>query len=859
MECSLCPKNTYAPGNIYRLNGEYLGFNNQTFNLTSSNCYIQINNSLIQNNQCKAWSIEDDGSYLKTNDADIKNYSGVYISSFLIAKNILKEGKLRVLYEKERIPIDETVQAAKFVIYINHSKAFEDFFFTPKTSEVEIELTQGFNSILFEYQKNAFQSNDYSNSSHLSMRILSIEISGIDNLNSQCIPCFKGYSKEGSDRCFYCFKGEYFNIETEKCIKCPLGKTTYSRMTLNSSSCVSIRECNETSYSKNISSLCHIKTNKQFVYYTLKDQDCIETPSVASFKQKKVECSLCKIGQFKYRIDEEYTKCTDCPQGTYSYQTNSPHCSLCKNGIISKITYYTHQTLSNQTIINETIEESIGELIIDYSLIDQSSQSPLTSAHIHVAIDSLPMITITESGQIVKLDKGNHTITITNNNNAIINTISITNTKNGIGYKCSNNKATNCPPGTEYNEQSFKCDQCPIHKYNAHFGGKCSSCPIYSSPSKQNKQCAIGQILSYPPSNLLFDLSALKSLAASLCKMNQNMCYSNNYYGPLTSTIDPHSYFFISMNDTSVFNSPLSNIQNGKNNINTSIPSLLRRFPIDLSSVDPGFLYRTNTISNFTFESITNLGSEVESIMLLNEPNDKGIIIKFSNGDECDSGNLKRYQSFIYVKCQNELYQTNQLRLINKNSTTCSYFFEYSSRIGCPICNTTQIKQIKSNCNKNTKTVFNTIKLNQECILSNMTDKSISESDYNSVLLKNGNSDLIEVYNITIGNSSNTNGNDNDNSNGGMEEDDIIFVNNNEIEINCFDHNEFYIAMVIIAFGIFFVLIIMSIVLYRKYSKLNKEYILLNETQKTLTKEPNNIDINEKQDKTTHNTSMELK
>lgn len=794
------------------MNGEYLEFNKQTFNFTSNNCYIQSNESLTRNHKCKGWSIEEDGAYIKTNEAEETNYAGIYIASFLINANLIKQGKLKVTYVNERIPIEETVQSGKFIIYVNHSKAFEDYEFSPNEEEEEIDLTQGLTSILFEFQKQAHQLDDfYYNSSQLFMKILSIEITGIDNANSKCIPCYNGFCKEGSDRCFYCNKGEYLDKTSSKCIKCPIGTTTSSRLALNSSACQSIKECDETSYMKNVSSLCHSKTNKRLVTYTLKDRNCIESQSsLASLKKKETECVQCLIGQFKYNINEEYTKCVNCPQGTYSYQADSPHCSLCKDGAISKISHHKPQLYSSfeSFTINEEIEGSSGELTIQYS--DTNN-----SAIVNLIIDSLTAVSITEPNQIVQLSKGKHTINVKGNNSTLINMISITNTVNGTGYKCSNHKLSDCPPGTEFNKTANQCSKCLDDKFNAHYGGKCESCPIFTIPSRDNVHCSMNEIISHPPSNLQFDLSLLKTLTSSLCKTNQSMCFGNNYYGPITSKIEQWSYFFISMNDALIFSSSVD-IPNGNN---SSAIGLTKKFPINHSSIETGFIYRGNAIEHFTFESIDNLGSEMNSVTIVNEDNDKGIIIKYENGDKCHANKAKRYQTFMYIKCQKELYQSNQMRLTAKDDNDCTYYFEFFSRIGCPICKTTEIKQIKSNCNRKAQNVFNIIAANNDCVLSNINGKTISESNDDGVLLnENKDSALIKIYNISMKRDPNKT------INGTIQKNGLILVENNEIELQCTDEKEIYIVLIAIAAGILLLLIVLFIIVYCKYSNLEKVY-----------------------------------
>lgn len=130
--------------------------------------------------------------------------------------------------------------------------------------------------------------------------------------------------------------------------------------------------------------------------------------------------------------------------------------------------------------------------------------------------------------------------------------------------------------------------------------------------------------------------------------------------------------------------------------------------------------------------TIFNIGNKIEQIKIIDEENEKGIVIKYI-GDECPDIPDKKYESYLFLRCKkNEIEDTifSFQKPILIKSNKCSHYFKWDSLEACPICLSNEIKEISSFCVKSKKNIFNSE--GDKCIIQNPNTIYGNEIEFDS-------------------------------------------------------------------------------------------------------------------------------
>lgn len=648
---------------------------------------------------------------------------------------------------------------------------------------------------------------------NISLSIDSIEIKGVIEKNNTCKPCSIP-SPEGSPFCGACDIYSYYDEKEKSCLSCPSNYYTRRPGSVGRNKCVQIPLCDPFAFRRKISPYCNQETNKfdEITYQKL--NNCFICPGEEKIADKlteedlkngfEVKCFDCPIGTYKSFEPPNRYICLPCKSQTFTSKTNALQCEICPSGSstqnIEYIFFPSQQKIIKTDITTNHITKEQGILRIVYTQLDKTNNN-FWDSQIKLLIDDSELYDIINSpNDVIYLSEGRHVIRIVHvPSNYVINYISIQNSVNGGGYSCNENSKT------PIHVQSSKCFNFPDSYYDSK-KKNCVKCPVYTLPNKQKTGCEIAPFISYKKENLYFNIEQIQEISDSVCQSNPSLCF-NNYFGPLVNPDNPNELFFFSR---------------------IIMESM---FPDNKRDLSKGYIYRFGSFNNFEDEAETSLGNTIELIKLLNSKETKGILIKMINGDKCDQDMNKKYSSFIFLQCENNKQLMKIPKLVKQEN--CTYYFEWKTSVGCPICLQSQVRNVGSRCIDSERFQYN-FKEEDLCTIAHYEEsKGIDEKDEKIALLNENDDSYIKyIYHFSF---------EKDSSKEIIYEDlvkkDVIIKNCIGFKIN------FFLTLLICV--IFIATITFACFYCIKYKKLIKDYQKLDE-----------IELPSIKEKTSNNTSV---
>ena len=792
LKCEICPKNTFSIKGNFRINGDYLEWNKNSIETFKSECFISnLNND---NYYCIGFYSET-GKKLISGNPYIPNYDNItYTVQLSKTFHLIENGQLKFKYKKDTIKEKENIKNGIFKFFINYLIYFIDNEISSIKSDyknIVIDLKPGYYTFLWQYTK------QMKNELYEKMKIVfkSIEITGIQNAAIECISCKNGFSKEGSDHCEICANGNYFDNITSTCKNCPINTISYGGIGIKS--CISLPNCTEDDYVLITSDLC--VNNKQKVYYKLINDRCNE------IKKKDdifINCIKCESGFYKKIVENNNYKCDYCPPYTYSNNENMENCSFCEGILKKKIVFnYIENNLFNEKI--EIIEEE-GEIIIE---IDNSKTQTFNSLTIIIDNNNISKEPINNIIQI-KLEKGIHNIYI-NSINTLIKKITILNTKEGGGYKCEecpdNIKVKNengytcliCSPGYYLNSEQkcIKCDEGYI-KMNSGNHEKCIKCPYFTYSNYERNQCIIYDVLNQKNIMRSFAIEQFEKSNEKLCKMQT--CIDS--FLPVKDK-NKKDLYYISFKKPKIFF-----YQNSKYSFNDS-----------KKQTQPGYIFLLK--DNKENGKIFNIGNQIDNIKILDENDNKGIIIKYIGSDMCPEINGSKIETYLFLKCKKNEIENNIFSFQNPvfvNYNKCSYYFEWENYLACPICLSNEIKKITSFCRSSKREIF--VSENKQCIIQNPEQMLGKDIEYNSNdnIINQNDIELIKIYKLNV------------NSNRTYPNNKIKYIYEKKYINSCSmisNYDTFSLFYIIIGIIVYIILLLIIYIVYNKSIKLKTNFL----------------------------------
>lgn len=171
----------------------------------------------------------------------------------------VKKGKIEFLYRKDSTKEKDGWVSGVFSFFVDDTSVVDDGSLTDDPEEwkyFSYEVFPGMKDVSFIYQKYNSEANQ-----HLNLEIKELRIVGTDYADEECLPCLKGFSQEGSDRCSLCPKDHFLNPGTGECTACPAG--THSPEGAISTSadkaCLAKRTCKVDDIPKKYKLKCELK------------------------------------------------------------------------------------------------------------------------------------------------------------------------------------------------------------------------------------------------------------------------------------------------------------------------------------------------------------------------------------------------------------------------------------------------------------------------------------------------------------------------------------------------------------------------------------------------------------------------
>ena len=788
--CKICPKNTYSIGGNFRINGQYNEWNNDIIDTFQNECFITNSNN--DNYYCSNFHTKN-GKKLISGNPYLINYNNNISYGVQLGKtfHLIENGELKFEYKKDTIIKEDNSKNGIFKFFINYLIEINDdevSSLNNEYKEIKINLKPGYYTFLWQYLKEIKNKDD----EKLKISIKNIEITGLETAALNCEKCKNGLSNEGSDHCQICNKGQYFDNETSTCKNCEKGY--FSKTGIGINSCIKFPNCEDNDYIQIVDDKCN-KNNKQKVDFKLINEFCFENQTKNSFE---INCQKCESGFFKKKIDNDYYKCDYCPSYTYSTENgNFDNCLNC-DGIIKKKLVF-NKIKNNYFNQKFEIENEEGEINIEVER-NQNMES------IKIIIDNYEYLKAPINNMIkIDLEKGKHEIIINALNN-IINKVTIYNTKEGGGYKCEecpNNlkiKTENgyicliCSPGFYFSSSEKKCIKCDENHIKTSYNNidKCIKCPTFTFSNDDRTECVIHNVINQKNIMRIFVVEKIEKTIEKICK-TQNCL--NSFY-PINDLRDNNKFYFSFkyLNFLATQKLIFKDIKKKEDN---------------------GYIFLAKNNGLKDNRILYNIANKIENIKIVDENKDKGIIIKYTGGDNCTEIQDKKIETFLFLKCQKNNIDNNyfvfQKPIFIKNDN-CNYYFEWQIETICPICLSNEVKSISSLCINSKKNIFSIE--NNNCLIQNPNNISGNNIEYdsNDNIINEFDKDLIKIYNLKINSKRKYSNNK-----------AIKYVTEKKYETSCQiteNYDMFSILFIIIGIIIYLILLAIILFLYFKSNKL---------------------------------------
>jgi hypothetical protein len=217
LTCLPCGINTYSLGGNFRLKGslnEWTPMNKQ-YQKLQKHCYSresQFSANELKDVGCTGWAPSSKGDAIQTFPTPKKDM--VYTFDLSLSINMVRNGTVTFTYF-----MDSTRQRNRYVpngtlkFFVNYLEKHFGYEQSRNWVTVTFQLTKGLNNLLWEYSKEV--NLDWPGSEKMGMKIEMIEIEGMNEGDSECKSCMRGYAtKEGSYECQLCRNTEIFNETT---------------------------------------------------------------------------------------------------------------------------------------------------------------------------------------------------------------------------------------------------------------------------------------------------------------------------------------------------------------------------------------------------------------------------------------------------------------------------------------------------------------------------------------------------------------------------------------------------------------------------------------------------------------------
>lgn len=695
-------------------------------------------NSMEKNtnhSSCESWKINDYNTNITTGGTSEQN--SFYVAQLKYSVEMKNNGSIMFGYVKNTV-MDGIHHNGQFKFFIDYEEKIHDRNLTNNFTDLSFDLESGMHSFMWVYY---YKTDDKNSQQNLSMQLKYIMINGIDNSAYECTKCPKGFSKEGWDHCETCPSNQYLDESFQECKDCPSDKFSYPN-SIGINSCLTKPDCNKYDYVE-IHSECI--DNQKNVTHKISQPIFCNFSNMTLPKDKIEKCDdSCPDGYFKdinsdsekrcYNcLDNYYTNsstimanpysCFDCPEnhiaGPKIFNITKFHNiqdftdkTFCTNECYSEfysglcdVFNYTGWRFRNDGVIpgnnlpfgvkftltkNVNITRDDAYIEIGYEILDLKEEE-----YFYILLDENIVHGLDVSqGQHkfkVSLSLGEHLLKIIYQKrrpqSGILNLKNPLIIKSFLLFGSDEGGATFC---LKKQKNEIINSPLPSDIIFPQFDFTEAICPDYMYLHTPTKRCQLLDVLHNRQNNLRFIIGGLRSNLDKICETDSSeLCYNKHkFLGPVHD-LSKNDVYFISF------------YQNDK--ISVEDFSYIK----DKYSKDIGFIFGLFEHKSYTQETnsqllnssyylfnnikkIKNLGSKMSKIILnpgrpeIQNMN-PGVIIKYSDGDECQENHNLNYTSYIFFSCDKSGYNSPP-KLVEKLVDKCVFIFEWESRFACPSC-----------------------------------------------------------------------------------------------------------------------------------------------------------------------------
>ena len=773
-ECEICPENTYSPGGNKRIIKNWSEENLKDFII---NCYAISYEGYKLNEDCTGILISNNNTMIES--GEITGDQTKYFLQIIYPFSAQNSGRFLLKYKTDIEGI-QIFNKGELKIYFDYNVINENrnnFIINEDNQNWKI-LYYDFNPgeheivIFFWYFKLTEEP--------IKLFIQNLELIGINDGLSECIPCVNSISKKGSEKCFSCSYNHFFDEEKKECIQCPEGQFSLPNNN-NKNECKEKQKCTEFDYEiKNISECVDGQKNIEFqpiepIFCSnpenLKTNEKVDCAKVKSNDDTKCQSGKVFTNEFIYEFDSNLIdqffnvnvgfKQNDKEIFTGLYNINNNEKILTKNiEIISfggLLTLSFRLNLNSDEIFKIKVNSKTMIFFSNYTnnnLLTESINLPIGNVSISFIYDNFATTTKNKNSILISSLKiyGSNLGNTKKLLNCPIGYISKNNCE--ICEKCQFNEVTN-----EDQTQCISCENGNAKIINNSL--VCTNCPPFTYYS-EDKQCYLNEFIFEKKNKIKFNLFPLKEYINILCEEQSGiLCYDNSFIGPISFSNEnlnlnsnnnnnfDRNIFFLSLFETKEIDITDFTFKENNENKKGNIFGLFNS-DNNFSSADSNLFINTKvTIKNEKIKK--NIAKGIKNVKIfgksLNILERMGLFIEYENGDVCIKDSSKFYKAYLYLKCDKN--QISNPKLIKIKDNECTYIFEWSTPYVCKNCIVGELKNYEKGTCKNYKRKY-IFEENEDCLIFNSTGKNYFgiDKEYEEDIVDNNS----ELYNIIFDN-----------------------------------------------------------------------------------------------------------
>jgi hypothetical protein len=168
---------------------------------------------------------------------------------------------------------------------------------------------------------------------------------------------------------------------------------------------------------------------------------------------------------------------------------------------------------------------------------------------------------------------------------------------------------------------------------------------------------------------MMVNLKPLKSEVQGLCESEQGLCYNDKFIGPIkemniNSSDNFTTLYFVSLFEPDVINVTDFTYEQSLNDFTKgNLFGLFMKDSLEVSR-DEKSLLGGYKVGNRSVKVLKNIGRKIQKVRIFdksifnNHTLRDGIMIKYESGDFCLNDRSKKYQSYLFLKCEKN-FQSN--------------------------------------------------------------------------------------------------------------------------------------------------------------------------------------------------------